>query len=456
MARLVSRARPAHPTLQRVIAGNLNLAPVNQAATQAYADFSTPTYDWALQPLIAAIPNVMALIQAYNTNTGVGTPNAQLTAILAELRDMEQNYISAALPSLTKTKDQSAADKATYEALLILRDEWVPLMQSVNDEIAGRFNIQRTGPGARPDVKEAVLKSYESGRLNLTAPEQTWVKTFLQSQGTNAKTVQEAFTAILARRAGHFLNLSSGKGNPYKKKGTTKEADVEYRTTDPNKPVIWDQKAITIGEGQTSFDGRLDKTYNKAEDTQGTPVPVGLLFDSTYVDPRNYEIAWGAINDMLLSGAIPATAIREVRSLQPQALLSDIDVKMTEKIADNDPDKGKKQNIKWVENLKGAAQNGYLTVARNALPAHRLAQILNGTEPSYSRYTNDRSWLPSGVVYNEYGAGISGSNLDSGSIKFVLSADLQQIYLTVTHYKGYSVTPSGGQPQARNPFFKVL
>ena len=453
VTRLVSHARPA---LQRVIAGNLHHLPLNQVATAVHPDGSAPTYDWALQPLIQAIPPVMALIQAYNTNTGVGTANAQLTAILTALRDIESSYIAEVLPLLTRTKDQTAADKATYAALLILRDEWVALMHSVNDEVAGTFNIQRTGSGNRPDVKQAVLKTFESGRLNLSNQEQAWVKTFLQSQGTNAKTVQEALTAVLAKRAGHFLNLTSGKGNPYKKKGTNKEADVEYQTTDPNKPVLWDQKAITVGEGQTSFDGRLDKTYNKAEDAKGTAVPVGLLFDATYADPRNYEIAWAAINEMLLTGAIPATAIKEVRALQPDVFLSDLDVKMTEKIASDDPDRGKKQNIKWVENLKGAQQNGYFTIPRHTLPANRLAQILNATEPSYSRYGNDRSWLPTGVVYDEFGAGIGGSNLDSTSIKFVLSADRQQIYLTATHYKGYSVTSSGGQPQARNPFFKIL
>jgi hypothetical protein len=59
-------------------------------------------------------------------------------------------------------------------------------------------------------------------------------------------------------------------------------------------------------------------------------------------------------------------------------------------------------------------------------------------------------------TYNECGSGITGNNLSETDIKFVLSADLQQIYLTVTHYKAYTLTPSGGQPEARNPFFRVL
>ena len=453
VTRLVSHGR----TIQRVINGNLNVAPLTAVTTTAHADGSTPTYDWALQPLIQAIPPVTALIQAYNTNTGAGTANDQLTAILQPLREMQSLYIGEALPLLTSTKDQTDADKATYEALLILRDQWVVLMRSVNDEVAGSFNVQRAGPGNRPDVKQSVLATFESGRLNLSGQEKTWVKNFLATQqGINDKTVQEALTCVWALRAGHFNNLSSGKGNPYRKKGTNKEADVEYRTTDPNKPAIWDQKAIVIGQGQTSFDGRLDKTHNKAVDAKDNPAPVGLLFDSTFADPRNYEIAWALISEMLLTGAIPPAAIKEVRSLAPEQFLSDIDVKMNEKIAADDPNKGKKQNIKWVENLKGAQANGYFTIPRGSLGANRLAQILNGAEASYSRYANDRSWLPTGVVYNEYGAGIAQSNLDSTSIKFVLSADLQQIYLTATHYKGYTVTPTGGQPVARNPFFKVL
>ena len=458
VARFVAQGRPPRRTIQRVIAGNLNEAPLIAATQAVYPDASdTSNYDWALTPLIQAIPQLSNLIGLYNTNAGVGTANAQLTAILGHMREIEGNSIGAALPLLTNMQNQSAADKAIYEELLLLRDQWVPLMQSVNNEIAGSFNIQRAGPGNRPDVKESVRKTFESGRLNLSTQEKAWITTYLQAQSAlTDKNYQEALTAIWAKRAGYFNNVSSGKNNPYRLKGTTKEADVEYQTTDANKPVLWDQKAITIGKGQTTFEGRLDETHTKAVDNEETPVPVGLLFDSTYVDRRNYEIAWGTINEMLLSGTIPPVAIREVRALQPEVFLSQLDVKMAEKVPEGDPEKGKKNNIKWAENLKGAQQNGLFTIARNNLPANRLAQILNGTQQSYSRYANDRSWLPSGVVYNEYGAGISGSSLDSGSIKFVLSADLQAIYITPTHYAGYSVTPSGGQPQARNPFFRVL
>jgi hypothetical protein len=462
VARVASTARVRAPgIIQRVINGQMNQGPIANVRAAAYPDLSVPTYDWALLPLTNDIPAVMGLILAYNNGTGVGPVDAQLTQILAGMRDIESLYLAQTIPYMTRMENQSDADKASYEALLLLRDEWTVLMRAVNNEIAAHHGVQRQGAGGRPDVKESVGATLASGSLNLSEQEKTWVKTFLQSQGTTAKTTQEALTAVWAKRANYFQNLSSGKNNPYKKKERPQmTADVEYQTTDPNKPKIWDQKAITIGEGQATYEGRLEKTYKKAVDTTGQAAPVGLLFDSTFADPRNYEIAWGAINEMLMTGVIPATAVKEVRAPTPGAFLSDLYVRMADKISEDDPNKSKKHNIKWAEGLQNGAQNGpprLYTIPRNRLPGgNRLAQILNGTIMPYSRYANDRSWLPTGVVYNEYGSGITGTHLSETDIKFVLSANLQQIYLTVTHYKAYTVTPARGQPEARNPFFRIL
>ena len=382
VARIASTARVrAHGIIQRVINGQMNHVPIATVRNAAYADQSVPTYDWALMPLTNDIPVVMGLIQAYNNGTGVGTVDAQLTQILAGMRDIESLYLAETIPYMTRMEHQSDADKASYEALLLLRDEWTALMRGVNNEIAAHHGVQRQGAGGRPDVKESVRATVASGSLNLSGQEQTWVKTFLESQGTTEKTMQEALTAIWAKRANYFQHLSSGKENPYKRKERPQmTADVEYQTNDPNKPKIWDQKAITIGEGQTTYEGRLQKTYTKAVDTGGQVVPVGLLFDSTFADPRNYEIAWGAINEMLITGAIPATAIREVRAPAPGAFLSDLDVRMADKVSDQDPAKAKKHNIKWAENVQNGTQNGpprLYTIPRNQLPGgNRLTQIL--------------------------------------------------------------------------------
>ena len=40
-----------------------------------------------------------------------------------------------------------------------------------------------------------------------------------------------------------------------------------------------------------------------------------------------------------------------------------------------------------------------------------------------------------------------------GSCRFVLSEDRATVYLSVTHYKGYSVQPAQGAMQVRNPFY---
>jgi hypothetical protein len=461
VARIASTARVRdRRIIQRVINGQMSHASLTNVRNTVYPDQSVPTYDPALAQLVIEVPAVMGLIQTYNNAPAAPTANATLTQILAGMRNIESEHLAQTIPYMTRMENQSDADKASFEALLLLRDEWTALMSSVNDEIATRHGVQRQGAGSRPDVKKSVPATIESGSLNLSGAEKTWMKTFLESQGASEKTKQEALTAIWAKRANYFQNLTSGKNNPYKKKDTGATADVEYQTTDLNKPKIWDQKAITIGEGQTAYEGRLEKTYTKAVDTKGDPVPVGLLFDSTFADPRNYEIAWGAISEKLITGAIPASAIKEVRAPTPGAFLSDRDVRMAEKVSEQDPDKAKKHNIKWAEALHTGVQNGpprLYTIPRNKLPGgNRLAQILAGQIPPYSRYLNDRSWLPTGVVYNEYGSGITGKNLSETDIKFVLSADLQQIYLTVTHYKAYSLTPANGQPEARNPFFRVL
>lgn len=457
VSRMVGRASaPRRTVIQRVINGQINVQPVDQLRVAQFPDASVPTYGEDLAKISMLVKQATNFIQAYNANNGAVSQDILLKRILEALAAIEANYLANTLPYLTSLKNQSDADRRTYEVLLLLRDQWTPLMRSVNDEIAGRKNVQRAGAGNRPDVKESVTSTFESGALNLTIAEKQWVQTFLQGQGKTDKTIQEALTAVWAMRQGHFQDLSSGKGNPYKKKGTNKEADVEYQTTDANKPKIWDQKAIVFGKGQTGFEGRLDKTYNKAEDSKGADAPVGLLFDSTFVDERNYEIAWAKINSMLMDGSIPPTAIKEVKAAQPNVFMSNLHVNMAEKVKDDDPDKAEKANVKWAENKKNGQQGNHHTIAKNALPQSNLAQILNGTIHPYSRYSNDRSWLPSGVVYNEYGTGIADSSLNEGKLKYVVSADLQHAYLSVTHYTGYSVTPSGGQPERRNPFFKLV
>lgn len=345
------------------------------------------------------------------------------------------------LPAFSSTDRQTDIDKGAYRLLVSIEGQMHKTSHRVNSELSQRFGITRKGPGNRPDANSdaGISGSVDSNTVGLDGGQQTFMSDFVENQGGGWKEKREGLSAIWAKQQGMFTNLTPGKDNKY-------NADVEYKTTDVGKSELWDQKTLFYGE--TGFDGRISHTHNKNKDDQGKGV--GILLDSTYIRKGNYEKAWLHIHKAVLNGEIKPEAIKEVKSAHPERLRSGIHVDMENKDYGVG---GPEQNIKWLENQIGAKSGKYMTISAAKVNGYNLTKIHNGTVQSYGRYTNNRGWLPRGI-WNEYPT--SGFKND-GKCRFVINDTKTQIYLTVSHYKGYTVKHSGSERTvSRNPFVKVV
>lgn len=362
-----------------------------------------------------------------------------LRRINAQLTDL-QSQVDGLIPSLTARDGQDAADAKAYSILVGMQTELTQVSRAANRETATFFNIARAGAGGRPDAnkEEGIDRSAPTG-MGLSPTEKTFFDTFVAQQGGGWKEKREALSGIWAKRLGMFNNLTVGKV-------ATDSIDVEYRTTDVgHKYKLWDQK--TIFTDATAFDGRIAHTHKKVLDSNSKPA-IGLLFDSTFENPTNYEKAWLSINQAILTGEIAPGAVREVRAPNPAAYSAGIYVDMATKYDGS----GVEANVKWAEGKCAGRQSGGLEVINaTSLNGTNYAAVQNGTAHSHSRYTNNRDWLPPGV-YDEYAAtGLP----NPGKGRFVAKADLSAIYLTVTHYSGFTVKTTAGPTVNRNPFYKV-
>jgi hypothetical protein len=418
------------PVVQRVIDGAISnkrlLALANSQAT--YAD--------TFGRMARHIKDLRHLVRTYKRmNNPTKWELSKIVDVLLEI----QGELDWLIPGLSVTNGQSNEDKQSYVALMELQRQMTVLSTQVNDEVAATLNIQRAGPGSRPDAGDqaGINATVQGNLLGLTVNEQQFVTNFVQNQGGSYKERREALSAIWAKRTNLFNNLTPGKGNNY-------GVDVEYQTTDANKPELWDQKSIIFGPN--GFDGRIPHTHQKNTDAGGKGV--GLLFDSTYVSRPNYEKAWLGINNAILRGAIASDAVKEVVAPNPALLRSEIYVDMNQNYAGGSVE----TNIKTAEGWRSGNQvDGLEEIASNQLNGTNLAQVKNGQANSHSRYNNNQAWLPHGV-YNEFAATGLANN---GAGRFVVSDDGSRIYLTVTHYKGFTVKPNGIAAVSRNPFYRV-
>jgi hypothetical protein len=118
---------------------------------------------------------------------------------------------------------QSAADKASYTALVDFQSRVTRLSQSANAEVAEVVGVERAGPGGRPDANnpDAIRASIDA--LGLSPEQKDFLKRFVAEQGGKWKEAREALTGIWAQAEGQFTDLRPGKANKY-------GANVEYRT----------------------------------------------------------------------------------------------------------------------------------------------------------------------------------------------------------------------------------
>jgi hypothetical protein len=406
-----------------------------------------PWYADSINELIQLNDEVGAAIRKHNRlerQQQSGGARAELERLVGLMRALTNQLNDEALVNVGT--DLSDDGKTLYGELVHYKSRLTELSTVVNDEVARTHGVTRAGQGGRPDAntESGIDATVAGGALGLTVPESTFVSDFVRDQEGNWKQRREALSAIWALQQGLFTDLRSGHANQYGK-------DVEYETSDPDEPELWDQKTLFVD--QSGFDGRLTKTHGKNTDAGGRGV--GLLFDSTFEGPTNYEKVWLEISQMLMSGALPGSAVKEVVAPNPQAFRAGIFIDMTRHANAQDPEED--GNVRWVETKLAGRQDahGLEVIDENKLGGTGLDKIKDGSEQTYNRYTNNRDWLPAGA-YSEFGAkGLP----NTGKAKFVASdastPGKRRIYLSVTHYKGFTVRKNGIGDVNRNAFYRV-
>ena len=426
--------------VQRAINGSLTLDSLG-AMVIGLSRRRAVTDPAALTEILNKGAHLNALVASYDQfqpGTRRRTRKNKLKKINDLLSDI-QSQLDILIAGLRDTTGQDPLDARTYVILVGLQTQMTQLNRAANDETVSFFHIVRVGSGGRPDANtEDAIDRSAPDNFALSSTETTFFNNFVENQGGGWKERREALSAIWAKRQGLFTNLTPGKVED-------DPTDVEYRTTDRGYQ-LWDQKTIFTAE--TAFDGRIVHTHTKVKDDRGKGA-IGLLFDSTFENPTNYEKAWLSINRALLSGGIAPGAVREVKAPNPAGFSADIYVDMTQTYGSSTV----AANVKWAEGKRAGRQsNGLEVIAASQLTATNYAAVKNGTGTSYSRYSNNRDWLPP-AVYNEYG--VSAGPPNTGKARFVATDDRGSVYLTVTHYKGFTVKPSGAAAVNRNPFYKI-
>ena len=410
-----------------------------------------PWYDGDVKDVLADARVLAQSIRSYNhfdrRDQKVAARNL-LPRIVDELQALQTKVEYTLMGVASGYKDDESVE--LYRAAVHFNAGLIELARTVNDEVAAQSGVQRAGAGRRPDANKERAIDASVGQLGLNAAEQQFMTAFLAGHGANWKARREAMSAIWAIRQGMFTQLESAKqhGQSIAPGGT----DVEYLTSDAGKPQMWDQK--TLFTERSGFDGRVDHTHTKAHDAQGQGV--GILLDSTFEGVDNYEKIWLGFSQMLLSGALPGDALKEVKAPNPGALRADIYVNMTQQAGANPPPE--EQNVRWTEPLLAGAQDadGLEIIPAASLGATSLAAVLAGTGNSWARYANNRGWLPTDA-YSEYAAtGLP----NPGKARFVVSDPggrrPKRVYLSPTHYKGYTVRKVGTGDVNRNAFLRVI
>ena len=432
--------------LQRKITGQLNgdeLISINSEYKGAKED--APWYASKLSDLLKLSRTLIASIKLYNDHEKADERD-QAKGQLPKVVENMRSVVTAVEDDLmwNVVGDFKGDGAKLYGALVRFKSQLTAVSTAINNEVARVSGITRAGPGGRPDANnpEGIDATVASGALSLTDEEAEFLTNFVNDQQGNWKQRKEALTAIWALRAGKFTDLHQGKGNKY-------GSDVEYETADPDKPELWDQKTIFFD--QTGFDGRLHHTHTKNTDDRDKGV--GLLFDATFEGRGNYEKAWLEISHLVLSGAIAPEAVMEVRAPHPEQLRAGIYVDMTTQGGEQDGEEQK--NVRWAEKQAAGDQiDGLEVIDESKLGGTGLDKIKGDTETPYARYANNRDWLPA-AAYSEFPAkGLP----NPGKGRYVVSdADGQgkrTIYLSVTHYKGFTLHQQGGDVH-RNAFYRV-
>jgi hypothetical protein len=426
-------------------------ATVQQGQQSTIDQSQLPWYLDLLETVLADMRKLARSIRAYNfaerDDQQVAAKNL-LRQIVDQLQELQVKVEYEVKDVAGGYRDQDSVE--LYRAAVGVNADLIGLATVVNDEVARRSGVQRAGAGGRPDANQEAAMDASINLLGLSPVELAFVTNFVAGHRGNWKQRREALSAVWALRQGMFANLTTAKvgGQSIAPGGL----DVEYLTTDPGTSQMWDQK--TIYTDQSGFKGRVDETHSKGTDPQGRGI--GILLDSTFEGTDNYEKIWLGFSQMLLDGRLPGSALKEVVAPQPQNFRAAIHVDMTVHASANASPEEK--NIRWAENRLTGQQdaNGLQCIAPASLAGTGLNQARAGTGNSWSRYRNDRNWLPA-EPYSEYA--VEGVIPNPGKARFVVTDDTREgrrkVYLSVTHYKGFTVNTANGMV-SRNAFYRVM
>ena len=231
--------------------------------------------------------------------------------------------------------------------------------------------------------------------------------------------------------------------------------DEEYKN--------WDQKAMYVtGPG---WSGRREKTHKQGRSvgTDGSSpkggakkpaesTKTGLLIDTTYATPIDYERAWASLNLSTLSGAIDPAAIREVKADQPEKYRREITLDIRDK-----GQQGVADNVKAVLALSKTALTSPDKYPKIPGMAAVFADVQKRVDQSlFESHADHRGRLPTGTYREFETIEVKGLNLaEKSKLRILQEIDSGLVYLTVTHYDPFTYIDNDGQLHQRGPFFEL-
>jgi hypothetical protein len=405
----------------------------------------------------------MMIVLIKNCNRMItGGQDAEATnAVIGDIDD----YIDRVMGYDSATN--SPIPEALVLALQTLRDRLTGLRGRLNIASATATNVVRAGAGARPDRHASYDDLGNLADLVPAGPARVaynrQITQGLQDGDQNInKTREEAFSAAAAATA--YPQIFGQMTAAPRIEGIN--GNVEYYDTNGDP---WDQKTAFRGSGVTATTA-MTKVVVAIQGQQLVQYPrrgsaarvqVGVLLDSTYVNPREYEILWSLIFRAARAGKINLTKLKEVRSGAIMGTLPSLQLDPT------DFDAGDEHTnvARLDQRANGTAQvtgrdgviRGFQTVPRDALLARDDAQgsiagAFAGTRDAYDVYSNGNGLLPGPVRYLEYSVP-SKFLRDTSNKARIIRGSNGSLYITGTHYEAWTNTGTNTQ---QLPFYQIV
>lgn len=354
-------------------------------------------------------------------------------------------------------------------ALQTLRDQITPLRNLLNVAVATHHNVARVGAGSRPDrhISYADLADIPGLLPNATA-RQAYNRQITQGgldhDQNPAKTQEEGLSAAAASQQ-YPLLFNNMTAAPHRDDVV---GNVEYYD---NNGDPWDQKTAFRGPGTTASTA-MNSVANSIVNQQLVQYPrrgsavraqVGVLLDTTYVNPREYEILWMMIFQRAKAGKITLAKLKEVRSGTIMATLPSLQLDTTDfDTGDANTSVARLDQLSTANPTQpvigrdGVTRNFKVILQAPLLArddhTHNIANTFNGTRDGYAVYSNGNGILPGGVRYLEYSVPTTFLT-DSGNKARFIRASNGALYITGTHYEAWTNT---GTNTAQIPFYKIV